>query len=60
MEKWELDVLYFENGYSRMYDPLIILKIKLWVRIFEQITIYRRLRTGVDGHLNQSKAYDLS
>ena len=29
-------------------------------RIFVQVTIYRRLRIGRDGHLDQSEAYDIS
>ena len=29
-------------------------------RILVQVTIYRRLLIGRDGHLDQSKAYDLS
>ena len=29
-------------------------------RILVQVTIYRRLRIGRDGHLDQSEAYDLS
>ena len=30
-----------------------------WSRIPVQGTIYRRLRIGRDGHLNQSQAYDI-
>ena len=30
------------------------------VRILVQVTIYRRLWIGRDGHLDQSKAYDIS
>ena len=30
------------------------------VRILVQVTIYRRLRIGRDGHLDQSAAYDIS
>ena len=29
-------------------------------RILEQVTIYRRLLIGRDGHLGQSEAYDIS
>ena len=29
-------------------------------RILVQVTIYRRLRIGRDGHLDQSEAHDLS
>ena len=31
-----------------------------WSRIFVQVTIYRRLLIGRDGHLDQSEAYDIS
>ena len=30
------------------------------IRILVQVTIYRRTRIGRDGHLDQSKAYDIS
>ena len=30
-----------------------------WARILVQITIYRRLRIGRDGHLDHSEAYDI-
>ena len=30
------------------------------VRILVQVTIYRRLLIGRDGHLDQSEAYDIS
>ena len=29
------------------------------IRILVQVTIYRRLRIGRDGHLDQSEAYDI-
>ena len=32
----------------------------VWVRILVQVTIYRRLLIGRDGHLDQSEAYDIS
>ena len=34
----------------------------MWIRarILVQVTIYRRLRIGRDGHLDQSEAYDIS
>ena len=32
----------------------------IWARILVQVTIYRRLRIGRDGHLDQSEAYDIS
>ena len=31
-----------------------------WARIVVQVTVYRRLRIGRDGHLDQSEAYDIS
>ena len=31
-----------------------------WGRILVQVTIYRRLLIGRDGHLDQSEAYDIS
>ena len=31
-----------------------------WARILVQVMIYCRLWTGRDGHLDQSKAYDIS
>ena len=30
-----------------------------WARILVQVTIYRRLLIGRDGHLDQSEAYDI-
>ena len=41
-----------------IYMTLII--TILWARILVQVTIYRRLLIGRDGHLHQSKAYDIS
>ena len=40
-------------------DPQVLLG-QPWARILVQVTIYRRLRIGRDGHLDQSKAYDIS
>ena len=31
----------------------------VWARILVQVTIYRRLLTGRDGHLDQSEAYTI-
>ena len=31
-----------------------------WGHILVQVTIYRRLLIGRDGHLDQSEAYDIS
>ena len=33
---------------------------RAWPRILVQVTIYRRLLIGRDGHLDQSEAYDIS
>ena len=33
---------------------------RVWVRILVQVTIYRSLQIGRDGHLDQSEAYDIS
>ena len=35
-------------------------KYSSWGRILVQVTIYRRLLIGRDGHLDQSEAYDIS
>ena len=34
--------------------------LNYWVRILVQVTIYRSLLIGRDGHLDQSEAYDIS
>ena len=39
-------VMYMEMGY--------------WAHILVQVTIYRRLLIGRDGHLDQLEAYDMS
>ena len=36
------------------------LSLVAWGRILVQVTIYRRLLIGRDGHLDQSEAYDIS
>ena len=36
------------------------INFRIWVRILVQVTIYRRLLIGRDGHLDQSEAYDMS
>ena len=38
----------------------ILSGIGSWARILVQVTIYRRLLIGQDGHLDQSEAYDIS
>ena len=37
-----------------------VTKVNSWARILVQVTIYRRLLIGRDGHLDQSEAYDIS
>ena len=39
---------------------LYIQPLGYWDGILVQVTIYRRLRIGRDGHLDQSEAYDIS
>ena len=34
--------------------------LHIWARILVQVTIYRRLLIGRDGHLDQSEAYAIS
>ena len=39
---------------------LFYLRPNIWARILVQVTIYRRLLIGRDGHLDQSEVYDIS
>ena len=41
-----------------IFDDVSILRFR--ARILVQVTIYRRLLIGRDGHLDQSEAYDIS
>ena len=41
-------------------DPGAAARRVTGARILVQVTIYRRLRIGRDGHLDQSEAYDVS
>ena len=43
-----------------MEDNLHKFELMSWVRILVQVTIYRRILIGRDGHLDQSEAYDIS
>ena len=55
-----IEVLMMQNP---QYKNVIILypsRVAPWARILVQVTIYRRLLIGRDGHLNQSEAYDIS
>ena len=50
------------GGFGRfilIYRILLISDLR-WAGILVQVTINRRLLIGRDGHLDQSKAYDLS
>ena len=44
------------------HTPSFIVNSQLFTRgrILVQVTIYRRLLIGRDGHLDQSEAYDIS
>ena len=43
-----------------MLYKYFVLAVGPWARILVQVTIYRRLLIGRDGHLDQSKAHDIS
>ena len=45
---------------QRLPSAVLLWTSIVWSRILVQDTIYRRLRIGRDGHLAQSKAYDIS
>ena len=51
---------------SASHRPMEMIKTRClqarlcWARILVQVTIYRRLLIGRDGHLDQSEAYDIS
>ena len=45
---------------SQYYSLRKVMFIVFWSRILEQVTIYRRLQIGRDGHIDQSEAYDIS
>ena len=42
------------------YDSLMLAEYKYRRRIRIQVTIYRRILIGRDGHLDQSESYDIS
>ena len=52
----------FSLGWSGLYDGILYSTMWYisWARILVQVTIYRRLLIGRDGHLDQSEAYDIS
>ena len=50
---------YLCNGSTTIIN-ISILSVRIWGRILVQVTIYRRLLIGRDGHLDQSEAYDIS
>ena len=43
-----------------LFDSVRIHDVDVRARILIQVTIYRRLLIGRDGHLDQSEAYDIS
>ena len=43
-----------------IYTQWECVTLQLWACILVQVTMYHRLRIGRDGHLDQSKAYDIS
>ena len=49
----------FDNT-GRLSVRGLTLDVRFWGRILVQVTIYRRLLIGRDGHLDQSEAYDIS
>ena len=53
-------VYYLITLYFRMLVFTICKSQDARVRILVQVTIYRRLLIGRDGHLDQSEAYDIS
>ena len=54
MGLWSLEIFEFFQCGDRLYTS------EPGARILIQVTIYRRLRIGRDGHLDQSEAYDIS
>ena len=48
----DISIYYTEHESSSL--------VRSWARILVQVTIYRRLLIGRDGHLDQSEAYDIS
>ena len=57
--------LYDDHSVNITYQSVITLAMMpVYVNncacILVQVTIYRRLRIGRDGHLDQSEAYDIS
>ena len=54
----------WESTVRRRFPNDIVVKLATYLtirgRILVQVTIYRRLRIGRDGHLDQSEAYDVS
>ena len=41
-------------------EGFCLTSLSVWGRFLVQVTIYRRLLIGRDGHLDQSEAYDIS
>ena len=58
---YEFDYNHGNNSKVKYYmSRALCTFIQCRARILEQITIYRRLRIGQDGPLDQSGAYDIS
>ena len=62
-----LDIVHLDMGIRHYHllrdgdqDIIIYLEMGIRTRILVQVTIYRRLLIGQDGHLDQSEAYDIS
>ena len=50
---------YSANEDIYIMHTLSSMNILHWARILVQVTIYRRLLIGRDGHLDQSEGYDI-
>ena len=55
-----LKALRLQGRIVAMLVPPVFLVLTPLGRILVQVTTYRRLRIGRDGHLDQSEAYDIS
>ena len=45
-----------KHTYKLLVFAVVVGYMKFWARIHVQVTMYRRLRIGRDGHLDQSEA----
>ena len=59
-----LDSIWAHESIVKLYiwdtSCCIYENMACWGRILVEVTIYRRLLIGRDGHLDQSEAYDIS